>query len=210
MHTGKHPPFTLKDLATLRQLIITSRANNDSYSWIRLVDTQSMSPSFDGDIDLLVEWTRPYTFNNGDLIVISKSDLPFLLVHRACEYQTTNHGQQVLQIADQFVFGDEVSVGWVDIEAVLGKVIQISYGRKTRIAMLNSASIQRLAFQIAKLSLRRYKLLTNETNAQNLNNRFAMQFVTAQHRLFCYLFRITLFLNAYLTYKTKQSSKSIT
>lgn len=198
MHTAKHPSFTPKDLAKLRQLIVASRANSDKYSWIRLVDTQSMSPSFDGDIDLLVEWAQPYAFHNGDLVVISKSNLPFLLAHRACECRAGNRGQQVLQIADQFVFGDEVSASWVDLEAVLGRVVQIRYGRKRRIATLNSASIQRLASQIAKLSLYRYKLLTDQTQTHNLTNKFSIQFTTVQHRLFCYLFRVTLFLNAHL------------
>ena len=198
MHTSKHPSFTTKDLSKLRQLIGASRSNSDKYSWIRLVDTQSMSPSFDGDIDLLVEWTQSYTFHNGDLIVISKSNLPFLMAPRACDCRAGNRGQQVLQIADQFVFGNEVSASWVDLEAVLGKVVQIRYGRKRRIATLNSASIQRLASQIAKLSLHKYKLLNDQTHAQNLINGFAIQFATVEHRIFCYLFRVTLFLNAHL------------
>lgn len=201
MYTAKHPSFTPKDLAKLRQLIVASRANSDKYSWIRLVDTQSMSPSFDGDIDLLVEWTQSYAFHTGDLIVISKSNLPFLLAHRACECRTGNRGQQVLQIADQFVFGDEASASWVDLEAVLGRVVTIRYGRKRRIATLISASIQRLASQIAKLSLHRYKLLNDQTHIPNLINRFAIRFTTTQHRIFCYLFRITLFLNAHLIRK---------
>ena len=127
MRVSKLPSFTPRDLARLRQLVASSRVNGTKYSWIHLVDTQSMSPSLDGDIDLLIEWTQPYKYHHGDLIVISKPDLPFLVVHRACLWRTGIKGQDVLQIADQFIFANKLSASWVDLQDVLGRVVQIRH-----------------------------------------------------------------------------------
>ncbi|GEM_PF-3728443 len=204
MNITKYPSFILSNLADLRKLIAISRANNEKYSWVRLVDTQSMSPSFDGDINLLVEWSNPYTFRNGDLIVVSKPNLPFLLVHRACGYRLEKNERQVLQIADHFISRNEISASWVNLDSILGKIVQIRYGANKQVVALDSVFLQKLSFQIARLSMRKYTLIINEDYTKKFF--LSLYFVTLNHRIFCYLFRFALFLNAHLikTFKSSQ------
>lgn len=209
MHTNNPLSLTSEDLDKLRRIISKARTKNNKYSWIRLVDTQSMSPSVEGDIDLLVQWTQSYLFQKGDLIVISKSNLPYLLVHRACEHRLGNHGEQVFQIADQFEFGNELSASWVDIETIIGRVVQIRYGQEGYIATLNSSVILNLSTKIAKLSLNKYNLQTIQYLKPKLINKLILQFTIMQHHSLCYIFRVMLLLNARSTQKHKTKNPNI-
>ena len=196
MHNvSRNSSYTARDLDVLRRLVVFSRVNGDKYSWIRLVDIQSMSPSLDGDIELFIEWTQSYHYYEGDLIVISKPMLPFLIAHRACGCRTMAHGQEILQIADQFIFGDEISAGWVALRDVVGRVVRIRYGQKMRIATLESALIRRVASWAAKSSLRKL------SHMEQHSNQLVVKFSVVQHRFSCYLFRIVSYVTAYFASK---------
>ncbi len=186
--------FTGQDLASLRRLIVCSHAASAKHSWVHLVDTQSMSPSINGDVDLLVEWTQLYCFCTGDLIVVSKPELPFLLVHRACRLRSGRYGDEVLQIADQFAYGDELSAGWIELQAILGRVICVRFRSTGRVVSLDSPPIRHLSQWIAKLSVQRL----TQSQPETINQRLASSIETIQHRLVCHVFHVTLHFVAYL------------
>lgn len=194
--------FTDQDLASLRRLIARSHANSTKHSWVRLVDTQSMSPSVDGDIDLLIEWTQPYHFREGDIIVVSKPTLPFLLAHRACQCRPSPYGYEILQIADQFIHGDDISASWIELQAVLGRVTRIRFSDTGRTVSLDSPPIRWLSSWIAKLSTHR---LTH-SQPQAIIQRLINHVITVQHRLACYIFRAMLYLTACLACQAPSTS----
>ncbi len=186
--------FTDQDLAGLRRLIACSHAVSAKHSWVHLVDTQSMSPTINGDVDLLVEWTQPYRFCAGDLIVVSKPELPFLLVHRACQLRSGLYGDEVLQIADQFAYDDELSAGWIELLVILGRVTCVCFRSTGRVVSLDFPVIRHLSQWIAKLSVQRL----TQSQPETINQRLASSIKTIQHRLVCHVFHVILHFVAYL------------
>jgi len=197
--------YAQKDLPALRRLIVSSRANSTKRSWIPLIDTQSMSPSLKGDINLLIEWTQTYHYREGDLLIISKPTLPFMIAHRACSHRAGERGQEILQIADDFIFGDEISVSWIELKDIVGRVIEIRYGQEEQVATLESMIVQGLGSWIAKLSLQRFINLQNRIDGQKKINWFFVRLTTIQHRFACYMFRIVLYINSIWHLKTSKT-----
>lgn len=187
------PSFDEKDLNSLRRLVTRSRANDTQYSWVRLVDTQSMSPTIKGDISLLIEWTEDYQFQKGEIIVFSKQNTPFLLAHRACKYRIAQDELEILQIADQFTFGNDFGAGWIKAKDVFGRVKKIHFGYLKRAVSLDIKMIQELASWIAELSIQRLSLSHPHTFIQ----LWAFKITAVGHYLACLLYRLALYFCAY-------------
>lgn len=131
--------FSPQDIPKIRSLLRNIWATRGATSWIRLIDTQSMTPTLSGNIFLLVKWTTTLSsFELGDLILFSSPPPEILVVHRVCHINRTEKDIQVLQAADGFVAGEEISGGWLQAESVLGRIIAIRWGesdaRITRLA----------------------------------------------------------------------------
>lgn len=156
-----------RDRAKLRSMVRDTWSAQGKSSWIRLIDTQSMSPSLSGNVFLLVEWTASANFSLGELILFSSQRLELPIVHRVCRLEITKDKSEILQVADQLTT-NEVGIGWISKEAILGRVVAIRWGNQgSRVIQLSSWPYSFLGALLATLSAKWWEY-TNETSHSKL------------------------------------------
>jgi hypothetical protein len=129
------------DKTKIRFLLRNIYAEENARSWVRLIDTQSMSPVLSGNIFLLIEWSRSvHDLQVGDLVLFSMKPLDLLVVHRVCQLEIVEGNIKILQIADEIIAGGKVSGGWISSEMVFGRVVAIRWGEtSTKIIEITSS-----------------------------------------------------------------------
>ena len=120
--------FRSPDLVRLRSFVHKMLASQGACSWVRLIDTQSMSPGFFGNIFLYVEWIAPPKVAIGDVILFSLPLSDLIIVHRVCRINQIDGDNQILQIADRLIKGDKLSGQWIPAEFILGRVQAVRWG----------------------------------------------------------------------------------
>lgn len=114
------------DKLALSILLRNLWATTHSCTWIRLIDTQSMSPVLSSEVSLFVQWTRSLSdLQLGDLVVFQIEPMNVLIVHRVCQVDSAEGQQRCLQVADAVTPDGVPSGSWLDSETVFGSVIAI-------------------------------------------------------------------------------------
>lgn len=188
--------FTPQDITKLQSLLHNNWANAKTCTWVRLVDTQSMSPALSGNAFLLVEWTIVHNLQKGDLIVFKPESQNLLVVHRVCIIESNENGDKILQIADQIKDAGEIIGSWIVPENVYGKVMAIRWGKSnTKIAPLSSGPIRMLGYFIAKLSVirwRQFQKFKKDYSGKNYLHRGLRTAINMLHWLVCYIYAFVL------------------
>jgi len=192
--------FSLSDVKSLRFLLRKVLASKGKRSWVRLVDTQSMSPTLSGNVFLLVEWTEEPDYQLGDLILFPSEPTDLLVVHRVCGLKTTESGGQILQIADRLLIGGKMGGGWLPIEVILGRIVSIRWGEPgTKATNIESRLHCFVGKLIAVLSARRWEHVKHLSKRRigSISPLFGWKTLdwltfSALHRLMCYGYSIFL------------------
>lgn len=179
------------DRAKLRSIVRDVWGAQGICSWIRLIDTQSMSPSLSGDVFLLVEWGTSSNLHPGELVLFSSPHLELPVVHRIGRLRLTNGEHQIFQTTDHLVDGN-FEGSWIPQDAVLGRIIAVRWGENgTKVIRLTSWPYPLLGTLLAKLSAKWWEY-TNETSR---SGRTLTKWVVAiLHQILSYMHALSLWL----------------
>lgn len=186
------------DTASLRSLLLKVWAAKGARSWVRLVDTQSMSPTLSGNVFLLVEWTASPNLQPGTLVLFPSPHAGLLVVHRVCDLKITESGVQVLQMADRLIADDEIGSGWLPAESIFGHVVAIRWGKPgAKVTCLESRLYHFFGILIATLSAKwREQMKQSYANELGTRKTLTRLTVSALHRLLCYSYAFILRVSA--------------
>ncbi len=177
------------DKTKLRSIIRNVWGAKGICSWIRLIDTQSMSPSISGNVFLLVEWGASSNPHPGELILFSSPHLELPVVHRICRLRLINGEHQIFQTTDRLIDGN-FGGGWVPQEALLGRIIAIRWGKPgTKVVRFTSWPYSLLGTLLAKLSAKWWEY-TDE--ASRFRRTLAQWAIVTLHQILSYMYALSL------------------
>lgn len=193
--------FSLHDTTRLRSLLRNVLAAKGVRLWIRLIDTQSMSPALSGNVFLLVELTTSPNFQIGDLILFSSPLSRLLVVHRVCHVQAKGPEVQILQLADRLMDENDLGGSWIPAGSILGRVVAIRWGEPgAKVTQLTSWLHRVFGRQIAILSAQKW-MSAKQPNTNRERESFKESFkrktlmriaVHVLHGVFSYIYMLLL------------------
>lgn len=173
----------------LRRFLRDLWAQQHHVSWVHYVDTQSMAPSLQGPVELLVEWGGRPNVRSGDLVVFEDAKLNVLVAHRACQVTSSGGELRVLQTGDRLLRRG-IPGGWIGPESLFGRVVALRLTRSPALVRLNGGWIPLLGRFIARSSARLLQTTENPWPATPKMWLACRRFV---HQGFCRAYRWALF-----------------
>ncbi len=186
MNASRLPP----DDPALRRFLRDLWAQQHHVSWVQYVDTQSMAPSLQGPVELLVAWGARPSLRPGDLVVFEDVKLNVLVAHRVCQVEGSQAPLRVLQTGDRLLRRG-IPGGWIGPETLFGRVIALRLKpHAPSVVRLHHGFIQKLGQIIARSS----GLLWQSTQEPNPPTRF-LSCRRLVHRGLCLAYWWALFLS---------------
>lgn len=174
----------------LRRFLRDLWASQRRVSYVQYVDTQSMTPSLQGPVELLVEWGAYPDLCPGDLVIFEDTKLNVLVAHRVCQVEQSANLFCVLQAGDR-LRPRGLPGGWINSENVFGRVIAFRFkGNPSNLIWLHRGWLLKLGQQISCSSAWFWR------SAQNPD--FPPTFPPYRrlfHWLLCHAYHIALFLS---------------
>lgn len=181
------PPSLPPDNPTLRRFLREVWAKEQRTSWVRYVDTQSMTPSLYGPVDLLVQWGSSHPFQPGDLIAFEHPVLNILVAHRVCRVDSSTG--RVLQTGDR-LHTRGIPGAWIPLENVFGRVTALRWPASPREVRLSRLGVAWIGRQISRSSARLW------------SQDHPHPYLVWTHRLWCWAYRFALILLQELPHET--------
>lgn len=164
----------LSERKRLRRSVVTALSAAKKCTWVRLVDTQSMRPVFQGHTRLLIKWAQQAQPVVGDVAAYWDERLQALVVHRVCVVDLAE--KKFLQIADNPERFKRLVGTWVPLESLLGIVVAVELNGQSASTVRLDTSVTRVLSRLtAELSWLRW-LSDDSTARRGLQKRRLMHY----------------------------------